>query len=254
MTTNSDRKLKNLLEEHTPGTVILASWLEKKGISHDLQKYYRRSGWLESVGTGAFKRPKDLVQWQGALFAVQTQANLPVHVGGPSALSLQGFAHYVRLGEETIYLFSPQIKLPAWFLKYNWQTKIEHIKTSMLPTETGLINHEEKNFSILISAPERAILECLYLAPDQFDLVECYQLFEGLANLRPRLLQDLLELCNSVKVKRLFLYMAHKAKHQWLSFIDLSKISLGHGDRSVVKGGIYVSQFNISIPKELAEL
>lgn len=254
MTTNTDKKLKNLLEEHIPGTILLASWLEKKGISHDLQKYYRRSGWLESVGTGAFKRPKDLVQWQGALFAVQTQANLPVHVGGPSALSLQGLAHYVRLGEETIHLFSPQIKLPAWFLKYKWQTKIEHIKTSVLPTETGLINHEEKNFTILISAPERAILECLYLAPDQFDLVECYQLFEGLANLRPRLLQDLLELCNSVKVKRLFLYMAHKAKHQWLSFIDLSKISLGHGDRSVVKGGIYVSQFNISIPKELAEL
>lgn len=254
MTTIKDRKLKKLVEEHTPGTVILASWLEKKGISHDLQKYYRRSGWLESVGTGAFKRPKDLVQWHGALFAVQTQANLPVHVGGPSSLSLQGLAHYVRFGEETMHLFSPQIKLPAWFIQYNWQIKIEHIKTSMLPPETGLVNHEEKNISIFISSPERAILECLYMAPDQFDMVECYQLFEGLTNLRPRVLQYLLELCKSVKVKRLFLYMAHKAKHQWLSFIDLSKISLGHGDRSVVKGGIYVSQFNISIPKELAEL
>ncbi|NJK94512.1 MAG: hypothetical protein HC905_05915 [Bacteroidales bacterium] len=246
--------MKEPLEEHIPGTVLLASWLEKKGISYDLQKYYRKSGWLESVGTGAFKRPKDQVQWQGGLFAIQTQANLPVHVGGPSALSLQGLAHYVRLGEETLHLFSPQIKLPVWFLQYNWNVKIEHIKTSMLPSEIGLVKNEEKNFSIQISSPERAILECLYLAPDQFDLIECYQLFEGLTNLRPGELQQLLELCKSVKVKRLFLYMAHKANHQWLSFIDLSKISLGHGDRSVVKGGIYVSQFNISIPKELAGL
>jgi hypothetical protein len=67
MTTSTDKKLKGLLDSHTPDTVLLASWLEKNGISYDLQQYYLRSGWLESLGVGAFKRPKENVRWEGAL-------------------------------------------------------------------------------------------------------------------------------------------------------------------------------------------
>jgi hypothetical protein len=44
-------------------------------------------------------------------------------------------------------------------------------------------------------------------------LVECYELIESQNNLRPDLLQKLLEQCTSVEVKRLFLYLAEKAKH-----------------------------------------
>jgi hypothetical protein len=255
MITNNTGKLKKLLEEHVPGTVLLASWLDKNSISHDLQKYYRRSGWLESLGTGAFTRPKEVVRWQGGLFALQTQANLPVYAGGPSALSMHGLSHYLRLGEETVYLFSPhQVILPAWFNQHDWKAKMKHIKTSMLPAGLGLENFEEKNFKIKISSPERAILECIYLSPGHLDLVECYQVFEGLTNIRPKLMQALLEACTSIKVKRLFLYMADKSKHKWFSFINKSKISMGAGDRSISKGGVYVGQFHISIPKELAAL
>jgi hypothetical protein len=255
MTTNTSNKLKQLFKEHVPGTVLLASWLEKKGFSYDLQQYYRRSGWLENMGTGAFKMSKEKVTWQGGLFALQSQAKLPVHVGGLKALSLQGYSHYFRLGEETVYLFTPaQIKLPVWFRKYHWEDKIEHIQTSILTTELGLVAFEDKNLTIQISTPERAILECLYLSPNNLDLVESYQVFEGLTNIRPKLMQKLLEACSSVKVKRLFLYMADKAQHQWLSFIDQSGITLGRGDRSLIKGGVYISQFHISVPKELAAL
>jgi hypothetical protein len=65
-------------------------------------------------------------------------------------------------------------------------------------------------------------------------------------------MQELLEQCTSVKVKRLFLYMANKAQHQWLTFVDQKKIDVGKGDRTIVKRGIYNSDFQISIPKELA--
>jgi hypothetical protein len=255
MATKTDRKLKTLLEEHIPGTVLLASWLDKKNISHDLQQYYRRSGWFESIGTGAFKRSKESVSWRGALFTLQSQANLPIHAGGPTAISMHGLDHYIRLGKETVYLFSSQqTALPAWFRQHDWSAKVEYIKTSILPADLGIGNFEENNFTIKVASPERAILECLYLSPDYHDLVECYQVFEGLTNLRPKLIQELLETCSSIKVKRLFFYMADKAKHEWLPFIDKSKISFGTGDRSIVKGGVYISPFRISIPKELAEL
>ena len=48
--------------------------------------------------------------------------------------------------------------------------------------------------------------------------------------------------------------MASKAKHQWLDFVDHTRIELGIGDRVLVKGGVYISKYRISIPKEMATL
>jgi hypothetical protein len=241
-----------LLSNHVPGTVLLASWLKKNGISHDLQQYYVKSGWLESYGFGAFKRPNENVQWTGALNSLQRQTELPVHAGGLTSISLQGLSHYIRMEKEPIYLFSPQyVKLPGWFLNQEWSKMIVHVKTKFLDANAALFEDSQDGLKLKISSPERAILECLYLTPDRFDLVECYQILEGLANLRPKILQELLENCNSIKVKRLFLFMASKAKHQWLEFIDQSRIELGTGDRVIAKGGAYISKYKISIPKEL---
>jgi hypothetical protein len=254
MTTNSDKKLMNLLDNHVTGTVLLASWLEKNGISRDLQQYYLKSGWLESYGFGAFKRPNENVQWVGALNSLQRQTELPVHVGGLTSISLQGLSHYVRMEKESLYLFSPQyVKLPKWFLNQEWSNQIIHVKTKFLPSNHALFDYSRDSLKLQISSPERSILECLYLTPDRFDMVECYQILEGLANLRPKLMQELLENCNSIRVKRMFLYMASKARHQWLDFVDQSRIELGTGDRVIVKGGVYISKFRISVPKELTE-
>jgi len=252
MTTNYDKKLMGLLSNHVPGTVLLPSWLEKNGISRDLQQYYLKSGWLESYGIGAFKRPNENVRWTGALNSLQRQIKVTVHVGGLTSISLQGLSHYVRMEKEPIYLFSPQyVKLPKWFLTQEWSNQIVHVKTKFLPANSALFEYSLDGLKLQISSPERAILECLYLAPDRFDVVECYQILEGLANLRPKILQELLENCNSIKVKRLFLFMASKARHQWLDFVDQSRIDLGTGDRVIVKGGVYISKYKISVPKEL---
>jgi hypothetical protein len=74
---------------------------------------------------------------------------------------------------------------------------------------------------------------------------------EGLNNLSPKLVQSLLENCQSIKVKRLFLYMAEKAKHPWLTYLDITKIDLGKGKRSIVKSGAFIEKYGITVPKEL---
>lgn len=243
----------NLLSNHVPGTVFLASWLEKNGISRDLQQYYLKSGWLQSYGIGAFKRPNENIRWTGALSSIQRQTEVTVHVGGLTSISLLGLSHYVRMEKEPIYLFSPQyVKLPKWFLTQEWSNQIVHVRTKLLPVNSALFDYSLDGLKLQISSPERAILECLYLAPNRFDIVECYQILEGLANLRPKVLQELLENCNSIKVKRLFLFMASKARHLWLDFVDQSRIALGTGDRVIVKGGVYISKYKISIPGELS--
>lgn len=252
MSTNSEIKLKKLLEIHVPGTIMLASWLIQNGFSHDLQQRYRKSDWLESVGVGAFKRPGETITWQGALYSLQKQTQLAVHVGGLTALSLAGFSHYLRARDEKVYLYSAQqINLPLWFIKYFYSETIVQVRTSMLPELVGLTDYQTAQFQLNMSSPERAIFESLFLVPNKLDIMEAYQIMTSLVNLRPGVVQKLLEECTSVKVKRLFLFMAKKANHQWFSFLDLSGVSLGAGDRSIVKNGVYNSEFQITIPKEL---
>ena len=65
--------------------------------------------------------------------------------------------------------------------------------------------------------------------------------------------QNLLEQCSSIKVKRLFLYMAEKSQHDWFKYINLEKIDIGKGKRSLVKDGVFVAKYAITVPKVLAE-
>ena len=95
-------------------------------------------------------------------------------------------------------------------------------------------------------------MECLYLAPQKQPLMEVYELLEGLNNVRPTLVQSLLEQCRSIKVKRLFLYLAEKAGHEWFDYLTLSNIDLGKGKRSFAKDGSYNRKYQITVPKELA--
>ena len=255
MTTPNKTYLKNLLRNIKPDTVILASWLSSMGISKNLQKYYLRSGWLEAIGRGAYKRPGDKITWQSGLYALQHQAKLSIHTGALTALNLQGYSHYFRLAEEKVFLFAPRkTNLPKWFSNYYWGSSIHYKQTDFLPEKQGLTEHDERTFSIRISSPERAVLECLYLAPKTVDIIECYHIVEGLANLRPKLMTELLRQCRSVKVKRLFLYLAGKTNQDWFRFIDKTLIDTGSGSRSITEGGVYISQYDIVVPRELAEI
>ena len=76
---------------------------------------------------------------------------------------------------------------------------------------------------------------------------------ESLTTLRPKLLQQLLEACTSQKVKRLFLYMAEKAGHPWFKALKLDPIETGTSRLMVSPTGKYISKYNMTIPKELAE-
>jgi hypothetical protein len=252
VTTKIEQKLQYLWRLLAPKTICVAPWLAEQGFSYDLQKQYRKSGWLESVGTGAFKKPSDEVAWEGGVYAVQSQLQLPMHAGGLTALTLQGYAHYIRSGVQAVQLFGPlQTKLPAWFNSYEWADPIQYYQTSFLPNDIGIIAHATDGFNIQISSPERAILECLYLSPKKMDIIECYDLMEGLNTLRPQQVQLLLESCNSIKAKRLFLYMAHKAGHAWVNRVKTDSLDLGNGVRTITKGGVYNDTFNLILPKEL---
>ena len=51
------------------------------------------------------------------------------------------------------------------------------------------------------------------------------------------------------QVKRLFLYLAEKAKHEWFNHLDLSNIDLGSGKRKIVEEGALDEKYKITVPK-----
>jgi len=252
MSTNTVTKINQLLQLHHPGTVLLASWLKENGISHDLQHRYIRNGWLESIGYGALKRTGDQVTLTGALYALQEYASKPIHIGGRTALGMQGLSHYVELFQKETLLFAPRgIKLPKWFKNFKWETEPVLINSSAFPVRVGLIDQNIGSYSVLISSPARALLECLDMAPSRFDLFEAWQIMEGLPNIRPDAIQEILEQANSVKAVRLFLYLAEKAGHAWFKYLNINSINVGSGKRSIVKKGIYIPKYQITIPEDL---
>lgn len=254
MSVDKSQKIQKVLQAWPTGAVAVSAWFSALGVSPQLLNKYASSQWVTALGKGAYAKTGEAVGWQGGLYALQAQAGLPIHAGAMTALSMQGFAHYVRMGAEQVFLFAlPKTPYPAWFKNHDWGTGVQLVRTSILPDGLGLTEHEEKTFSIRISAPERAILECLHLAPDTVDIVECAQVMDGLTTLRPKLLQPLLEQCSSIKAKRLFLYLASRAGHDWVKRLDTAKLELGSGDRTITKGGVYVAQFGITVPKELVQ-
>ena len=252
MNIQNRNKLKMLLNKWPQGSVVTSRWMRQRGISRQLVQSYIRAGWIKPLGPGAYQRSGLGVKWHEALSGLQKQVNLPVHIGGPTVIALRGASHYLRSNRESVFLFSSSgVNLSKWFYRYPWEQPIEHIRTSFLPPKLATSTYSYQNTKLILSSLERAIMECLYISPKKFDILECYQILEGLRLLRPNILQKVLLNCNSIRVKRLFLYMTEKAKLPVFSKLKLNSIPLGNGDRSIVKKGVYDSKYKISIPEEL---
>jgi hypothetical protein len=248
---HNGHKLNELLKNWPPGAVYTSSWLVKHGVSRDLLNKYRESDWVVAIGHGAVARSGDKVNWGGGIWAIQNQLGMKIHVGGKTALEMHGYAHFVPLGKGyLVYLFGPlNQKLPGWFKRYLWEVKPRHVMTNLFGESDGL-GLTRKNlgtYSVTLSTPERAIMEALHLVPHEASFEGAKQLMEGLATLRPTLVQNLLERCHSLKVRRLFMYFAEKSNLPWVSKVDLSKVDFGKGKRVIVKGGRFDPKYQITV-------
>lgn len=254
MNTGNSTKINRLLQKTPSGVVLASHWLSQQGYSPELIRNYKNSKWLATFGNGAVKRYNDPIDYLGGVCTLQKQLELSVHPGAKTALGLLGRAHYLEMNQQVVYLFGNEKEnLPTWFKKYRWEQQICFYTSSFLPPALGMTEFSHKNFSLLVSSPARAIMECLYLMPKEISLYECYELMEGLNNLVPNQVQQLLEKCTSVKVKRLFLYLAEKSDHEWVKFLNKEKIDLGKGKRSFAKKGVYIPQYQITVSKDLED-
>lgn len=245
-------KLNQLVSEWPRGCVLTASYLNSIGIKSPLIEKYKNGNWIRQISRGAYILQGDMADWTGGLCALQTQQELNIHAGGKTALEMTGYAHYISGRPRQVFLYGTKgLKLPAWFHKHDWNVDLVYCSTSLFPEECreGLTTRKEKEYSFTISSAERAAMEMLYHVPSKVGFDEAMHVMENLSGLRSKVVQDLLEVCNSIKVKRLFAYLAKRHALPWVKKIDLDSINFGKGKRVIVSSGILDKEFLITVPK-----
>lgn len=249
-----ESKLKKVISTWPKNGVVLTSYLNDTfHVSNSLLGQYKKSKWLTSIGQGAMVMTGDIIHYKGGIYALQSQAGLSIHPGGISALGLLGLAHFVEMKQKKAFVFQYTNEvIPKWFKNYQWEVKLEFHQTAFLPKNKGMTKYSLGEYSIEISNRIRAIMELILIAKEAYDYIEAYEIMEKFNDLDPKAVQELLVSCKSVKVNRVFLYMAKKAEHKWYYKINSTNIKIGKGQRSLVPNGVYNQEFQIMVPKELA--
>ena len=239
------------------GLLATKKWLLGKGLSvHSIDNAVK-SQKLESLASGVYSRAGLPITWEGVVCSMQKMSDEYLHLGGLSALQLLGYAQYLSRHQKTQHLYS-QSKSPTWLNKlgvsttFNWHSTIK-LWDSGLELESYVIQHHwrEDLPPITISCPEKAYLELLMSVPKDISFEHADELMQGMTSLSPRKLNVLLHACRSVKVKRLFFWLADRHNYAWLQKLNYREFDLGKGKRVIADKGKFDNKYNITVPEYL---
>ncbi len=186
--------------------------LASLGVSPQLAARYAEGGWLVRLAQGVYAFPNDDFAVQGALKFLQQRVP-GLHLGGKSALALQGVRHNLGGREMLVLWGDARFALPAWFTsrfpaRYVHASLFDWQGTAL--ASTTLITPPGAPDGLRASVSERAVLELLFEVGTQQSPEEARNLFDGLRSPRKELLGQLLSRCTSVKTVRLFLTWARE--------------------------------------------
>ena len=248
-------KVKQSIENALPeGLVVNRKWLKEEGFNRPLVDYYLRAGVIEPVVRGVYRRPGPPLKWEHVVYSLQV-LGYDVHVGGRTALELQGLGHYLPVrGVQRVFLYGIA-KLPGWLKQYKAEYEFEIKKPRLFDKtpEKAITNVEfgHWDWPVRHAKPELALLQLMAEVKTKVDFEVADKIFEAALTLRPQLVEDLLIACRHVKSKRLFLWFAMRHNHSWLNKIDETLVDLGSGKRVVVKNGTLDKKYLVTVPKEM---
>lgn len=243
--------LENLLSE---GQVVDRIWLADRGVKRPLVDYYLRSAALKPIARGAYRRPGPPLKWEHVVYSLQ-ELGYSLHVGGRSALELQGYAHFLSMqGVRQLHVYGVN-KLPRWVDQMEAPYRLTLHKVGLFDepvTEavtTKPFGHWD--WPVRYATPELALLELAAEVKQAADFGVLDKLFDSATSLRPQLLTKLLMACHHVKAKRLFLWFAERHGFDWLKQLEKGAISLGSGKRLIVKSGTLDKKYLITVPRKM---
>ena len=247
---------KQQLEKLLPyGIIATRKWLLSQGMSRHSIDNALKSKKIQALATGVFSRTSIPLSWWDIIHSLQSILDQTIHVGGLTAIELQGFGHYLSGSKlKTIHLYS-NTKPPEWLSKINCGVAFKWHGTKRLWNDETEDNLKAHNLCIevpiIISNPERAMLELLMDVPKTISFEHANEIMQGMTSLSPKKLQSLLEECKNIKVKRLFLWLAEQQGYAWFKKIDVDNLELGSGKRVIAKDGKLDNKYLITVPKHL---
>ena len=247
------------------GLLATRSWLMEHGIARHAVDNLVKSGQLIPLRPGVYIRPGSRLVWQGIVCSLQRMGGDLV-VGGTTALESHGRAHYLPLTRRrAIHLYGPR-PLPSWINGLCAAETFHRHGAAWLSEPDGPAGDEARPLapSLTVDVPwgdgfrtvrtstaERALFEILKDVPARVSFEHAERLMEGLADLSPRRLDALLRRTRSVKVKRLFFWLAERQGHAWAKRLEPDDFDLGRGKRVLAKGGRLVSRYGITVPEAM---
>ena len=250
------------------GLLVSRSWLMEQGLLRHAVDNLVKSGQLLPLRPGVYIRAGSRLVWQGVVCSLQRMGG-DLAVGGTTALELHGRSHYLPLSRRrAIHLYGSG-RLPSWLNKLGLEETFHRHGTAWLSVPEGSSNpgcEQRRAPSFTVDMPwgdgfqtvrtstlERAWLEILKDVPARVSFEHAEQLMEGLADLSPRRLDALLRRTRSIKVKRLFFWLAERQGHAWMKRLDAGDFDLGRGKRVLARDGRLVSRYGITVPKSMHE-
>jgi hypothetical protein len=230
-TTTARFSFKHVLATLPLGTPVSTRDLETRGITAHQASYLARQKWLTHLGRGAYIRAGDKLV-RDACIAFLANRIEGLHVGGEAALAWRGVVHNVAFKEKISLWGDTRTRLPAWFTaQFSCNYQVTQLFSTELPSGYGLQSLPNASSSVLVSVPERALLEMLSDVGKTQSLEEAVNISEGIQALREPVLDQLLKHCTRIKVVRLLYELAQNAGQSWAGLALEHSKRIGGGKR-----------------------
>jgi hypothetical protein len=166
------------------GTPLSTQLLAERGLSAKQVARLAEGGWLRRLGRGVYLLPGDELNRDAALAWLGQQVP-GLHVAGKTALAWRGVRHNLAFKERLVLWGDASATLPDWFTTAFTATyQATHLFDDTLPQSVGLAPLPGGRSDLLVSEPERAVLELLSDVGKTQGLEEARHLVEGTRALR----------------------------------------------------------------------
>ena len=227
---------KALLASLPRGEPLSTSALQARGLSAFRASALARSGWLVHLARGVYMLPGDTLTRDGCLAFLLTQTP-GLHVGSKTALALRGVQQNIAFREHLSLWGAAPRRLPEWFTqRFPASYQATQLFDDTLPKAFGLQALPAGDSRVLVSVPERAMLELLSDVGKVQSLNETRELVESLPGLREKVLDKLLMHSTRIKVVRMAATLSSSMKLPWAALASKHSERIGGGARWVAVG------------------
>lgn len=225
--------IKRLVATLDPERPYSTAELANYGLRASHAAHLAKSGWLKRLGRGVYQLQGGQLERDKSLIFLSAQVP-GLHVGGKTALAWRGVRHQLAVRERLTLWGDSPVRLPLWFKEaFNVTYQTTQLFDAALPAGYGLSSLPTGDAQLRVSVPERALLELFSDAGKRQSLSETMQVAEGVRNLRPDILEVLLQHCQRVKAVRLAKAFAEKYEQPWLGLVTKHSERLGSSSRWV---------------------